>query len=681
MGAYLPHRNDLPLLMGGVSLTEKLSALFEPHWKLTAAALVLFSLLSLPWVPLLGVLELVLSLVFITFLMLSVRRQRRRVEEELAAAVRELTQAGKSHLLDSPLPMVIFRPESGEVVWSNDHFLDVMDRDEHVAAVRIDAIVPEFSAQWLLDGESISPVEYSVHGKRYSVFGSLTQTEETERPLACTYWVDITQLANTRELYYATRPLVCIILIDNFEDLVRNVPDSDRSNLRADIEELLDQWVDKSNGLLCRYDRDRYLFLMEEQYLEEMKRDKFAVLDGVHKILSPNGISASLSIGIGRDGSLEEMFRYAALAIDMALSRGGDQVVIKNQFNFEFFGGRSKEQERRTKVKSRVMASALEHLIQSSPKVFVMGHRYADLDAVGAAAGICAIARRQGVDVYALREERTVPGTILVRELEQTAEYAGVFINEQQALELLEPDSLLVVVDTNRPSQVISRQLLQLCPKIAVIDHHRRAADYIDKAALTYHEPFASSASELVTELVQYLIDPGDLSRTEAEALLAGIVLDTKNFALRTGGRTFEAAAFLRRCGADTTEVRKLFQNNLEQTVMRYEVIKNAQFYRQRLAVAVTSQDVGRIVASQAADELLNVSGVDASFVVYSEDGGQNVSARSSGDINVQVILEDLGGGGNAAAAGAQIKNCSLKQATLMLHQAIDKYFEGTKEQ
>ena len=666
--------------MGGVSLTEKFTALFEPHWKITSAVLVLFSLLCMPWVPLLGVLELVVSLAFITFLMVSVRTQRRQVEEELSAVVRELNQASKNHLLNSPLPMVIFRPESGEVVWSNDRFLDVMDRDEHVAAVRIDAIVPEFNAQWLLDGEHISPVEYSVHGRRYSVFGSLTPTEEAEQALACTYWVDITQLANTRELYYSTRPLVCIILIDNYEDLVRSVPDSDRSNLRADIEELLDQWVDKSNGLLCRYDRDRYLFLMEEQHLEALKRDKFAVLDGVHKVVSPNGIAASLSIGIGRDGSLEEMFRYAALAIDMALSRGGDQVVIKNQFNFEFFGGRSKEQERRTKVKSRVMASALEHLIQSSPKVFVMGHRYADLDAVGAAAGVCAIARKQGVEVYAVREDKPVPGSIMVKALELTEEYQGVFISQTQALELLEPDSLLVVVDTNRPSQVSAPQLLQECPKIAVIDHHRRAADYIDKAALNYHEPFASSASELVTELVQYLTDPGDLTRAEAEALLSGIVLDTKNFSLRTGGRTFEAAAFLRRCGADTTEVRKLFQNNLEQTVMRYEVIRNAQFYRQRLAVASTTQDVGRIVASQAADELLNVSGVEASFVIYSEDGGQNISARSSGDVNVQVILEDLGGGGNAAAAGVQIKDCTMEQATQKLHQAIDKYFEGSGE-
>ncbi len=671
----------LVFLTGGVSLNEKLYKLFEPHLKLTIVLMILFALLPLPWVPWLSLVELVISLGYLAFLLVAQRHHRQVVEAELSSTLRELNQAGKNTMLDSPLPMVVFRPESGEVVWSNDRFLQVTAREEHIAAARINAVVPEFDAQWLVKGQNVSPVEYNVHGRRYTVFGSLTQTDETSDGLATTYWVDITALANTRELYYATRPLVCIILIDNYEELVRNVPDSDRSNLRAGIEELLDDWVERSSGLLCRFDRDRYLFLMEDQHLEEKKREKFSILDSVHKLVSPNGISASLSIGIGRDGSYEEMFRYAALAIDMALSRGGDQVVIKNQFNFEFFGGRSREQERRTKVKSRVMASALEHLIDSSPNVFIMGHRYADLDAVGAAAGVCAIARKKGVEVYLLREDKPVPGTIMLKELDRQPEYQGVLVSQEEAMSLLQPDSLLVVVDTNRPSQVAVPSLLKECPKIAVIDHHRRAAEYIEKAVLNYHEPFASSASELVTELVQYLIDPGDLSRTEAEALLSGIVLDTKYFSLRTSGRTFEAAAFLRRCGADTTEVRKLFQNNLEQTVMRYEVIKNARFYHQRVAVAASSQPVGRIVAAQAADELLNVCGVEASFVIYSEDGRQNISGRSSGDINVQVILEELGGGGNGASAGAQLTGCTLQQALHRLHRAIDHYFKESTAQ
>jgi c-di-AMP phosphodiesterase-like protein len=416
---------------------------------------------------------------------------------------------------------------------------------------------------------------------------------------------------------------------------------------------------------------------MEEQYLEKMKKDKFSILNAVHKEVSPNGISASVSIGIGKDSSYAEMFHFASLAVEMALSRGGDQVVIKNRFNFEFYGGRSREQERRTRVKSRVMASALEELITSSNLVYIMGHRYADLDAVGASAGVCAIARKKGIEVHIIQENKEVPGSIMVHQLKQQHEYQNVFIYAEEAMLRVDEDTLLVVVDTNRPDQVASQPLLEACEKIAVIDHHRRAADYIDNAVLNYHEPYASSASELVTELIQYSIEPGDLIRTESEALMAGIVLDTKNFTLRTGGRTFEAAAFLRRCGADTGEVRKLFQNDLDKTILRYDVLKGAKFFHPGVAVASADHSVGRIIAAQAADELLNVCGVEASFVLYTEGDGVNISGRSSGEVNVQVILETLGGGGNGAAAGAQIRNVSMQDALDMLQGSIDHYFSG----
>lgn len=663
-------------------MNEKLNRLFEPHIKLIVAVLLLFCLLMIFQNPILGLVQLGITVALLIFILVTRYRRKRRASAIIAETIRDLSRAGKNTLLDSPFPMVVFRPESGEVVWSNDRFLEVTGRREHLSDVRITMAVPSFDAEWLLEGKTEAPVEYSVHGRRYAVFGNLTPCIGEERnPLATTYWIDITELANTRERFYATRPLVCIVTIDNYEELCRNVVDSDRSNLRAAVEQQMNLWIAGTNGLLCRYDRDRYLFLVEEQYLEEMKKGKFSILDSVHSVVSPNGISASLSIGIGRDASFEEMFRFASLAIEMALSRGGDQVVVKNRFNFEFYGGRSREQERRTKVKSRVMANALEELITSSHLVYVMGHRYADMDAVGAAAGVCAIARKKGVEVHLIQEDKVVPGTILVQQLEKRKEYENVFVSQEEALMRVDGDTLVVVVDTNRPEQVASLPLLQACNKVAVIDHHRRAADYIDNAALNYHEPYASSASELVTELVQYTIEPGDLTRTEAEALLAGIVLDTKNFTLRTGGRTFEAAAFLRRCGADTTEVRKLFQNDLEKTKMRYEVLENAKFFHESVAVAMAEKPVGRIIASQAADELLNVCGVEASFVLYTDDECVNISGRSSGEINVQVILESLGGGGNGAAAGAQLRGISMEKAQQKLKWAIDHYFnESTAE-
>lgn len=657
-------------------MNEKLNRLFESHTKLFLSLLLVFSLLMLWKDPVIGLIELIVAMVVLIYVLISSIRRRKKLESALALTVRELTAAGKNTMLDSPFPMVVFRPETGEVIWSNDRFLEVTGSREHLSDVRLTMAVPDFDAQWLLDGQTACPLEYNVHGRSYMVFGSLsTLPEQNAQPLATTYWIDITNMAELRDRYYASRPMVCIIVIDNYEELMRNVFDSDRSNLRADIEEHIDQWIKGTGGLLCRYDRDHYLFLVEEQHLLRLKEEKFSILDKVHSVVSPNGISASLSIGIGQGGSYADLFRYASISIEMALSRGGDQAVIKNQYQFEFFGGRSKEQERRTKVKSRVMANALEKLILTSPMVYIMGHRYADMDAVGSAAGVCAIARKKGVEVHIIREEKVVPGTVLVRELAKEREYESVFLSPEEALEKMIPDTLLVVVDTNRPDQVAYLPLLEASSKVCVIDHHRRAADYIDNAIMNYHEPYASSASELVTELVQYALEPGDLTRMEAEGLLAGIVLDTKNFTLRTGGRTFEAAAFLRRCGADTSEVRKLFQNDLTDTLKRFELLRKADFFHEGVAVAYSNEPVNRIIAAQAADELLNVSGVDASFVLYSEEGQVNISGRSSGDVNVQVILEALGGGGNGAAAGAQLKDIPMSTALSMLRGSIDKYF------
>ncbi len=414
--------------------------------------------------------------------------------------------------------------------------------------------------------------------------------------------------------------------------------------------------------------------------MEQFRKEKFSVLDDIHKIISPNGVSVSLSIGVGIDSTFDDMFRFASEAVDMALSRGGDQAVVKNRFTFEFYGGRSKEQERRTKVKSRVTANALEGLIATSSKVYIMGHRYADLDAVGAAIGVAAICRKKGVPAYIVRERGEVPGTIMLRKAAKAPEYENVLVYEEDALAGRSDDTLLVVVDTNRPSQVCSMSLLDGCSRVAVIDHHRRAADYIQDAALNYQEPYASSASELVTELIQYSIEASDLLRVEAEALLAGIVLDTKNFALRTGGRTFEAAAFLRRCGADTVEVKRLFQTNLADTITRYQVMQAAQFYHEGVAVAAVELPVGRIIAAQAADEMLNIEGVTTSFVLYADAGNIFISGRSTGEVNVQVILEDLGGGGNAAAAGAQLQGTTLSYVTDKLKDTIEKYFADSEE-
>ena len=658
-------------------MNEKLNRILEPRGKAYLILLVAFSAVTCFLHLKIGLTELGLTALVLVYYLITRRRHRREATRYIAGVTGSIDAASRDTMVNSPFPMVMFQPDSGDIIWTNDRFLQIAGDREHLFDTKIDAAVPGFTTKWLTEGESRCPSEYVLDGKSYLVMGHITQVgTDSEEEIATTYWVDISQLAEIRERFYNTRPVVAIALIDNYEDLIRNTNDKTRSALRSAVEDEITAWYQSCGGLFCRYDRERYLCVFEEQYLEQFQKGRFAVLDAVHRVVSPNGINATLSIGIGMDSSFGEMLDFASLAIEMALSRGGDQAVIKNRFNFEFYGGRTKESERHTKVKSRVMSNALGELLQVSSNVLVMGHRSADLDAVGAAVGICAIARKRNIPAFIVEEPYSYPGDLMSKRLRSLPEYENRFLTHQDAVLLVDSRTLLVVVDTNRPDQVIDRELLKLCSRIAVVDHHLRAADYIANAALNFHEPYASSACELVTEMVQYLIDPSDLMRMEAEALLAGIVLDTKSFTLRTGGRTFEAAAFLRRRGADTVEIKKLMQSNLEDTISKYDVIRGAKMVHGNIAISATDKPVGRVIASQAADELLNVAGAEASFVLFPDGDATIISARSVGEVSVQFILEQLGGGGNAAAAGAQVKECSVDEALRRLQEAIDAYLE-----
>ena len=446
---------------------------------------------------------------------------------------------------------------------------------------------------------------------------------------------------------------------------------------RAMLEEKLSQWSAGSEGMMLKYDRDRYLFVFEEKSFSDFAAKRFDVLDAVREVVAGEGVAATLSIGVGRDAdSFEALFKNASVALEMALSRGGDQAVVKDKLNFEFYGGRSKATEKRTKVKSRVMANALAELIDEAKQVYVMGHSYADMDALGAAAGVCAIVRKRGKKCRIVIDTENNAAHPMLRRLQALPEYQGAFLSGDDAFLRVQPETLLVVVDTNRPGSVESEPLLDACNRVAVIDHHRRGSSYIDKMALNYHEPYASSASELVTELLQYLIEPGDLLKAESEALLAGIVLDTKNFTNRTGGRTFEAAAYLRRAGADTADVQRMFQSDLQSMISRYDIIRRAELYHGDIAIAALDQECDRVIAAKAADEMLTLQGVRASFVLYRKDDGIYISARSLGEINVQVLVETLGGGGNSTTAGGQCSGMTVAEAKTTLLRAIDKYFE-----
>ena len=660
-------------------MSKKLIRGFRTNIMLYGMCLAAFVIAAIPFSPLLAVAE---ALVSALVLYVGVRRNRmaqHSVRQYLDRVSGGMDTARSSNMLYAPLPMLVFDLNTGEILWGNDRFVGLTGMKDKLFEVTVADAVPGFDSHWLLEGKREAP-EYVVWNHRtYRVFGALSHPDELKgdhSTMATTYWLDITEAEQMRQTLDMTRPTVAILMIDNYEDLMKACPESKRSALLADIEGKLNDWCADSGGLLLGYDRDRYLFVMEEKDFSTYAEKKFDVLDSVRTVES-GGVSATLSIGVGRDGdSFDGLFKNADLALEMALSRGGDQAVVKDRNNFEFYGGRSKTTEKRTKVKSRVMANALRELVQDARNVYVMGHKYADMDSLGAAAGICCISRKLGKKAQIVIDTENNAAHPVLRALQQMPEYAGVFVAGETAFLHAQPDTLLVVVDTNRPDSVESEPLLESCTRVAVIDHHRRGSSYIDKMTLNYHEPYASSASELVTELMQYLLEPTDILKCEAEALLAGVVLDTKNFTNRTGGRTFEAAAYLRRAGADTQDVQRMFQSDLDAMVTRYAIMRQAQIYHGDIAVVAADEAYDRVTAAKAADELLTIRGIRASFVLYRKDDGVYMSARSLGEVNVQVILEALGGGGNSTTAGGQAKGITVAEAKEKLLAAIDQYFE-----
>lgn len=662
-------------------MNKKISRILRTNTMLYLLCMVLFVVAAFSVSPLLALAEAaVVVLIFFVSRRNNINAQQ-SVRQYMERYNGGMDSARSSNALYTPLAMVVFGMENGEILWSNERFLQMIGKEEGVYDSYMDQVIPGFPTHWLLEGKKECPELVMWDHRQFRVFGSVGRGDEMAGnvgALATTYWMDVTESEQMRTTIEMTRPVAAILMVDNYEELMKACSESKRSAVLAAVEEKIGAWTAGAEGLLLKYDRDRYLFIFEERSFAQYAQKRFDLLDSVREVVAGEGVAATLSIGIGRDAdSYDALFKNAFLALEMALSRGGDQAVVKDRTNFEFYGGRSKTTEKRTKVKARVMANALGELMDDAGQVYVMGHTYADMDCLGAAAGICAIARKRGKSARIVMDQENNAVHPALRELTKLPEYAGVFMSGTEAFLRAQPDTLLVVVDTNRPGSVESEQLLDACNRVAVIDHHRRGSSYIDKMALNYHEPYASSASELVTELLGYLIEPTDLLRPEAEALLAGIVLDTKNFTNRTGGRTFEAAAYLRRTGADTADVQRMFQSDLDDMISRYDIIRQAELYREDLAIVVMREECERVTAAKASDELLTIKGVQASFVLYPKGDGVYISARSLGDINVQVIVEALGGGGNSTTAGGYLKYAEIDEAAAALRTSIDNYFEN----
>ncbi len=625
------------------------------------------------------------GLVVFCYLLYYNARKKYITTREITKYIENLTfhvdSATKGTLLNFPLPMVVLQL-NGNITWYNSSFAGIFD-GQSLFEMPIKSFVEELDIPKIVAKQKDKSISLDIWYKEkyYNIIANIISTESipgSDRFMLM-YWIDNTELHNLKTQHYNEKMVSSIIMIDNYEEVMQSTDDANRPLITAEIERKLTNWVSLTGGLFKKIERDKYVFIFQNHNIKKFEEKKFDVLDQIREINADNNIPVTLSIGIGING--ENYFQndiYAKAAIDIALGRGGDQVVIKDGVNLRFFGGKTKEFEKRTKVKARVAAYALRELISQSDHVIIMGHQNADIDSVGAAIGLCKGTRIKNKQAYILLGSYNPSVSNLLSKFQKLEEFQDVFINKNRALALMTSNTLLIVVDTHRISFVEYPELLYKTEQIVVIDHHRRGAEFIENSVLLYHEPYASSTCEMVTEILQYLDEKIKLSPAEAEALYAGITVDTKSFSVKTGVRTFEAASYLRRAGADPVSVKQLFQNDLESYVARAEIVKTAKIYKGSIAISHARGNIKnvKLIIAQAADDLLNISGVMASFVLCDVDEQIILSGRSFGDINVQVILEKLGGGGHLTVAGAQLADTSIEKAQKKLLETIDEYFE-----
>ncbi len=615
-------------------------------------------------------LEAALLLAALIYILIDMRNSKKTMHRVLTQMGELLSDTQRGVLTSIPLPVVVTQ-EDGDILWYNELF-----RDEVLA--QIDSYGINLAEIAGIDHQKPCPkdgVSLVRENREYTVYYS--SNLEHERPMKVFYFIEDTLLKRFAREYHLTRPSVAIILLDNYEELTQSLPESDRSQVLAKVETAVKRYFSSFEGFVYKMERDRYVCVLEKRHLDQMIQNRFHILDEVREISPNEKMPATLSIGLGLDApSLQEAEHMARQALDMALGRGGDQAAVKTRNGYEFFGGVAKGVEKRTKVKTRIMASALIELIQNNDNVILMGHKFADLDCFGSAVGLLKAIKSFGKPAWIAIDRQKHLVSPLFEQLCQQG-YDDAFCNPEDLMPQIGPKTLLIVVDTHLKHFVESEDLYRACKNVAVIDHHRKMVNFIDNAMIFYHEPFASSCSEMVAELLQYFGEKRRVGRPEAEALLAGIMLDTKNFVMRTGVRTFEAAAYLRRLGADTVEVKRLFASSMEEYQNRTKIMTSAEVYR-HCAIAGTAEALTsiKLVAPQAADELLSISDVDASFVLYEYEGGVSFSARSLGGINVQIIMEKLGGGGHMTMAGAQMNGVAYEEARQALLEAIDEYYD-----
>ena len=613
------------------------------------------------------------------------QKRKSEISETLQDLTLTVDSAAKTSLINSPFPLIVVEND-GNIIWKSSRFVSEfanIDINTYVTDINLDIkdIVKKSrektNKEDIIRQVDIGDKTYKVIGK-YIKYSKNRDRKSKKEYMVILYFIDETENIKLREEYEDSKSCIGIVMIDNYEEMMLRLETEEKPQITAEIDKCIYDWANETEGVLIKVEKDRYIYFFEQRYLEKIKEEKFSILDKIKEINTNEKVQFTLSIAISNEGITDrEKYKSAQTAMDIVLGRGGDQAVIRENEIYKFFGGRAQEVEKRTKVKARIVAHALENLIKECQKVMIMGHTNPDMDAIGSCMGIYRLAKTVGKDAYIICDKSVATLENFMKTIEKDTEYEDIIINKEVAEENIDEDTLLVIVDTNKINYVEAPELIDKTKKVVVIDHHRRSTDYIDSATLIFQEVYASSAAELVTELLQYVENKVTLKKIEAESLYAGIMMDTKNFTFKTGVRTFEAAAYLRRCGVDIIRVKKWFQSDLESFNKIADIVKKAEIVNETIAISTYDKKTkeANLICAKAADELLTISDITASFVIGNLGDKICISGRSIGDINVQIILEKLGGGGHITLAGAQVEGMTMEETRQELINRQNEYF------
>lgn len=602
------------------------------------------------------------------------KKEWNRYIENLSLDIDETT---KKAIMNLPIPLCILEFD-GNISWYNNKFYE-MTQSSDLLGENIDNIIKNINLRKVLNENKEMYTEVTYRDREYTVVYNVIKNEQNKQVkyLMMLYWIDKTEYLALNQKYDQEKNVIMLIQVDGYDEVLKSTSEEKRSLITVELERILSGLETSLQAAVRRTSKDKYIVITNQKGLSKLQENKFTILDTIRDIDYGNTLPVTISIGVGRSGdSIHENMKLATGALDLALGRGGDQAIVKTKDKFEFYGGKSKAVEKTTKVKSRLIGHALKEIVSQSKTIYIMGHKYPDLDAMGAAVGIYDICKSLKKETHIVLDQVNESIEEFVNRLNKCEYYKDLFISREDAIKNCTRDTLVVVVDTHRPSYTECEELLGISKKIAVIDHHRKGVESIQDTVLSFHEIYVSSTCEMVTEVVQYLEDDVKINKLTAEGLLAGINLDTKFFAFKTGVRTFEAASYLKKVGADTTEVKKLFRSNVDDFKTKAEIISNTRIIDNRICISYskTKSENINVVIAQAADELLTVKQIEASFILGEKDGTIFISARSLGKINVHVLMEKLGGGGHIDIAGAQLEGVSIKEAYMKVNEIIEEY-------